>query len=147
MRPTPPLAALLLIVLGCTREDGPSSSTADSAGGGTIVISVGGDPDGLFPPVHSTTTGKAVSDQTYDHLADLGPELNTVGDAGFTPRLAKSWRRSPDSLSIEFQLDPRARWHDSRPVRASDVVFTHALYKDSATASPTAPLIASIDSV
>jgi peptide/nickel transport system substrate-binding protein len=147
MRENPPLAALLLIALACTAGDQPSSSTADSAKGGTVVISVGGDPDGLFPPIHATATGKAVSDQTYDHLADLGPELNTVGDAGFTPRLAKSWRWSPDSLSIEFQLDQRARWHDGRPVRASDVVFTHALYKDPATASPTAPLIGSIDSV
>src|SRR5687768_15550967 len=147
MRQIPPLAALLLTALACTTADQPSSSTADTARGGTVVISVGGDPDGLFPPIHATTTGKAVSDQTYDHLADLGPELNTVGDAGFTPRLAKSWRWSPDSLSIEFQVDPRARWHDGRPVRASDVAFTHALYKDPATASPTAPLIASIDSV
>ena len=33
------------------------------------------------------------------------------------------------------------------PVHASDVAFTYALYKDSATASPSAPLIADIDSV
>jgi peptide/nickel transport system substrate-binding protein len=147
MRQTARLAVLLLIALGCTGADRSSSSTADSARGGTVVIAVGGDPDGLFPPTLSTTTGKAVTDQTYDHLADLGPELNTVGDAGFQPRLAQSWRWSPDSLSIEFHLDPRARWHDGMPVRASDVVFTHALFKDTATASPTAPLIASIDSV
>jgi peptide/nickel transport system substrate-binding protein len=147
MRHTARLTALLLIALGCSADVRSSSSTADSARGGTIVIAVGGDPDGLFPPVHTTTTGKAVTEQIYDHLADLGSDLNTVGDAGFSPRLAKSWRWSPDSLSIAFTLDPQARWHDGAPVRASDVAFTYALYKDSATASPTAPLIANIDSV
>jgi peptide/nickel transport system substrate-binding protein len=147
MRHTARLAALLLIALGCSADDRSSSSTADSARGGTVVIAVGGDPDGLFPPVLATTTGRAITEQIYDHLADLGSDLNTVGDAGFSPRLAKSWRWSLDSLSIEFTLDPSARWHDGTPVRASDVAFTYALYKDSATASPTAPLIANIDSV
>jgi peptide/nickel transport system substrate-binding protein len=147
MGKTAPLTALLLIAFACTGKDRASSSAADSASGGTVVISVGGDPDGLFPPLLSTTTGRAVTEQTYDHLADLGPALNTVGDAGFQPRLAQSWSWSPDSLSIAFHLDPRARWHDGVPVRASDVAFTYALYMDSATASPVAPLIASIDSV
>jgi peptide/nickel transport system substrate-binding protein len=147
MRIKAPFAVLLLIALGCSTDDRSSSSTADSASGGTVVIAVGGDPDGLFPPVLTTTTGKAVTEQIYDHLADLGSDLNTVGDAGFSPRLARSWRWSPDSLSIAFNLDPRARWHDGAPVRAADVAFTYGLYKDSATASPTAPLIANIDSV
>lgn len=147
MRRTLPLGATLLVVLACTADDRSSSSTADSASGGTIVISVGGDPDMLFPPLLSTVTGRAVTEQVYDHLADLRSTLNTAGDAGFEPRLAKSWTWAPDSLSIAFHLDPRARWHDGAPVRASDVAFTHALYKDSATASPVAPLIASIDSV
>lgn len=147
MRQTAPLAALLLIALACTGKDQLSSSAADSANGGTVVISVGGDPDVLFPPLSSTVTGRAVTEQTYDHLADLKPGLNTVGDAGFEPRLAKSWSWAPDSLSIEFHLDPLARWHDGSPVRASDVAFTHALYKDSATGSHLAPLIATIDSV
>lgn len=147
MRHTALLAAVLLIALGCSADDRSSPSTADSARGGTVVIAVGGDPDGLFPPVLATTTGRAVTEQIYDHLADLGSDLNTVGDAGFSPRLAKSWRWSADSLSIAFTLDPSARWHDGTPVRASDVAFTYGLYKDSATASPTAPLIANIDSV
>jgi peptide/nickel transport system substrate-binding protein len=147
MRQTAQLAALFLIALACTGKDQPASSTADSVNGGTVVISVGGDPDILFPPLSSTVTARAVTEQTYDHQADIEPGLKTVGDAGFEPRLAKSWTWAPDSLSIEFHLDPRARWHDGSPVRASDVAFTHALYKDSATASPTAPLIASIDSV
>jgi peptide/nickel transport system substrate-binding protein len=146
MRPLAPIAAVVSIALACQGGDGSSSADAASPGG-TIVISTGGDPDVLFPPLLATVAARQVSELVYDHLADLGNSLNTAGDAGFEPRLAKSWSWSPDSLSIEFHLDPRAHWHDGVPVRASDVAFTYALYKDSATASPSAPLIASIDSV
>jgi hypothetical protein len=107
MRQTTLLAAILLIALGCTSDDQSSASTADTARGGTVVISVGGDPDGLFPPMLTTTTGKAVTEQIYDHLADLGADLNTVGDAGFSPRLAKSWRWSTGFALDRFQ--PRSK--------------------------------------
>ena len=47
-----------------------------------------------------------------------------MGDKGFTPRLAKKWTWAPDSMSIAFSLDPRARWHDGKPVTANDVRYT-----------------------
>src|SRR6476659_3963684 len=148
MRQLAPVAALLLIALACDGDkQAPSSENAAAAPGGTVVISSGGEPDVLFPPLTATTTGQQITDLVYDHLADLGTSLNTVGDEGFTPHLAKIWTWSPDSLSIQFHLDPRAKWHDGLPVRASDVAFTYAIYTDSATASPRAPLVASIDSV
>ncbi len=147
MRQLAPLAALLLIALACEGSKQPASSSETSATGGTVVISSGGEPDVLFPPLTATITGRQITDLVYDHLADIGNSLNTVGDAGFEPHLAKSWTWSPDSLSIQFHLDPLAKWHDGVPVRASDVAFTYGIYKDSATASPSAPLIASIDSI
>ena len=147
MRRLAPLAAVLIAV-SCKGDERTASTTADSASaGGTVVISTGGDPDLLMPPLVASYLGHQVSEMVYDHLADLGNNLNTVGDAGFKPHLATSWTWSPDSLSIAFLLDPRARWHDGKSARALDVAFTYALYKDSSTASPSAPLIASIDSV
>ena len=47
----------------------------------------------------------------------------TAGDRGFVPMLARSWTRR-DSVTLVFDLDPRARWHDGAPVTARDVVFT-----------------------
>jgi len=142
------LAVAVLTAIACDSGKTDGSSAANNGPtGGTIVISVAGDPDVLFPPLLTSLPARQVSELVYDHLADLGPSLNTTGDTGFQPRLAKSWSWSPDSLSITFHLDPDARWHDGLPVRASDVAFTYALYKDSATASPSAPLIAAIDSV
>jgi peptide/nickel transport system substrate-binding protein len=134
----------LFALAACSEDQSPSSSGAT---GGTLVISVGGDPETLLPPLASTTTGQIIGDLVYDRLAEIGDSLNTVGDLGFQPRLAKTWKWSDDSLAIEFHLDPDAKWHDGNPVRASDVAFTWRLYTDSANASPFAVSLSGIDSV
>jgi peptide/nickel transport system substrate-binding protein len=137
----------LAVLLGGCDAGTSRSADARADAGGTLVIATAGDADFLFPSLTFTGMGRAVSDLVFDKLAEIGPELNTVGDKGFTPRLARSWDWSPDSLSIAFHLDPRARWHDGRPVRASDVRFSFDVTRDPAVASPLAPLIAGIDSV
>jgi peptide/nickel transport system substrate-binding protein len=52
--------------------------------------------------------------------------------------LAEKWERV-DSLTWRFHLRPSARWHDGRPVTASDVAFSFDAFSDStfdATARP-----------
>ena len=71
----------------------------------------------------TTVANQDVADQLFLRLADLGPGLMTAGDRGFVPMLARSWTRR-DSLTLVFELDPRARWHDGAPVTARDVLFT-----------------------
>lgn len=115
--------------------------------GGTIVISTAADADILFPPLTFTTQGKQVVDQVFDNLADVGAGLNTVGDAGFTPRLADGWRWSPDSSWVAFHINPGARWHDGAKVSAYDVRYTFALVKDTSLASPMAGNLDNVDSV
>lgn len=88
-----------------------------------------------------------VEAQLFEKLAEVGMGLNTVGDVGFTPVLATGWTWAPDSLSIAFHIDPKARWHDGVPVTANDVRFTWQVDADSATGSVVRPLIQSIDSV
>jgi peptide/nickel transport system substrate-binding protein len=146
MRKTFVPLGLLAFLSGCdANTSGSADARADA--GGTLVIATAGDADFLFPSLTFTSAGRAVSDVVFDKLAEIGPELNTIGDKGFTPRLARSWDWSSDSLSIAFHLDPRARWHDGRPVRASDVKFSFDVTRDSAVGSPIAPLIAGIDSI
>ena len=126
----------------CSREAGVSAGT-----GGSVIIAAAGDADNLFPPLTMTGQGRQVVDQIFDYLADIGPSLNTIGDRGFTPRLADSWKWAPDSASIAFHIDPRARWHDGKPVTASDVRFTFRLLTDTALGSPIAANLSGIDSV
>lgn len=113
----------------------------------TLVIAVAGDADYLFPPLVTTNAGRAISDQIFEPLADVGDSLNVIGDVGFVPRLADSWTWAADSLSIAFHLNQLAYWHDGRPVRAEDVRFTYGLYENPELNAPTAPLLTNIDSV
>jgi peptide/nickel transport system substrate-binding protein len=126
---------------------GPNTGAGSTGVGGTVVIATGADAETLFPPLAQGLTARQVVDLVFEPLAELGADLNTVGDAGFRPRLARAWRWAPDSLSIAFALDPRARWHDGAPVTAEDVRFTFAVYRDSAVASPAAADVAGVDSV
>jgi peptide/nickel transport system substrate-binding protein len=134
------MALLCAVLCACGTESGKRA-------GGTVVIAAGGDPDALIPSLVQTTTAAEIVDMIYDRLADIGDSLNIVGDGGFTPRLADRWAWSQDSLSISFHINPNARWHDGQPVRSGDVRFTIASTKDSTLGSPTASVIANIDSV
>ncbi len=124
-----------------------SACSTDKRVGGTIVISSAADADILFPPLTLTLQGKQIVDQVFDNLADIGPALNTVSDAGFTPRLSDRWRWGPDSVSVAFHINPRARWHDGAPVTAEDVRYTFQLVKDTSLASPLSSSLENVDSV
>lgn len=140
-------AALLGAVLLGACGDRASSRASDSSAGGTVVIASTVDADFLFPPLVAGVQGKQITDMLYDPLAEVGADLNTVGDRGFHPRLARAWRWAADSLSIAFELDPDARWHDGQPVRAADVRFTYRIFTDSAVGSPAATNLRNVDSV
>ena len=63
------------------------------------------------------------------------------------PSLADSWTWAPDSMSIAFHLDPKARWHDGVPVRAADVVYSYRVNTSKVLGTPVGPLLENIDSV
>lgn len=134
----------LTLALLCACGDGGARS---ASGGGTLVISTGGDPDVLVPALAGRIQSAQIVDLVYDRLAEIGDSLNTLGDAGFQPRLADRWTWAKDSLSIAFHLNPAAKWHDGQPVRSNDVRFTLMTTKDSTLGSSNAALITNIDSV
>jgi peptide/nickel transport system substrate-binding protein len=136
--------ALFLFIGGCT-EKAPGTGAADT--GGTLVIATTADPGTLFPPFGITTQAKQISEQIYDYLADVGPDLNTRNEKGFRPALSDRWRWSGDSLLLAFHLNPRAKWHDGRDVTARDIQFTFALNKNPALAGRLSTELANIDSV
>ena len=102
---------------------------------GTVVFAAIGRPVSLLPPVTDQALDRDIFGQLFLKLADVGQDLNTVGDAGFVPQLADRWTWR-DSLTLAFHLDPRARWQDGTPVTARDVAFTFGAYTDSALDSP-----------
>ena len=87
----------------------------------------------LMEGPQNTLANYEIADHLFLRLAGVGPGLVTAGDRGFVPLLAKSWTRR-DSLTLMFELDPRARWHDGAPVTARDVTFTFRRARDSTIA-------------
>ncbi len=136
--------AMLAALAACGTD---TKAPAGSTSGGTMVIVTPAEPRTLFPPRASGTQDLAVVASIFDRLAEIGPDLSTLGDAGFAPRLATSWDWAADSLSIAFRLDPKARWHDGAPVRAEDVRYTFHVYMSDAVASEMRSLLGNIDSV
>jgi peptide/nickel transport system substrate-binding protein len=136
-----------LVLAGCRDVQQPQAAAGPNDVGGTMVIASPDEPATLLPPLQARIIEKQVTDLLFDRLAEIGDDLNTVGEKGFRKQLAERWEYSPDSLSIVFHLNPRARWHDGVPVRASDVRYSVALMKNPAFGSPGLPLVTNVDSV
>lgn len=135
----------LALVLGACTEHPPGTGPDDV--GGTLVISTTADPGTLFPPFVVTGQAKQITEQIYDYLADVGPDLDTRNEKGFRPGLSDRWRWSNDSLMLAFHINPAAKWHDGRDVTARDIQFTFALNKNPALAGRLGTELANIDSV
>jgi len=134
------IALCVVAVAACRgRDAGPT--------GGILVVSSGADAETLFPPLTVGSQGRAVTELIYDKLADIGPALNTIGDVGFVPKLARAWEWSRDSLTITFHLNPHARWHDGQPVTARDVQYAFKVWTDSAVGAAQRSALASVDSI
>ena len=135
---------LLLVATACERA--PSSAGTDTSSfGGTLVAAIHTEVGQVLPPAIQQIEQKLVADQIFEPLAWLGDQSRTDGD--FRPALADSWTWERDSLVIAFHLNPKARFHDGVPVRASDVRFTHSLYMDPALGAQESEALAHIDSV
>jgi peptide/nickel transport system substrate-binding protein len=137
----------LLVLTACTRDQAETAGLAAGELGGTVVVSTPAEPDNLMPPITKSVSGLQVEDLVFERLAVIGASLNTVGDTDFTPALASRWDWASDSLSVAFHLDTAARWHDGARVRAQDVAFTFAVYRDPKTGAPAAAQLGNIDSV
>jgi peptide/nickel transport system substrate-binding protein len=137
------LLLCVLMLFACVGTESPSGAPT----GGTLVISTGADPDILMPSLLSSVLAAQITDLVYDRLAVIGDSLSILNDDGFTPRLADRWTWGADSLTIAFHIDPRAKWHDGKPVRSSDVRFTFQSSTDSTLGSQVKALLSNIDSV
>jgi peptide/nickel transport system substrate-binding protein len=48
---------------------------------------------------------------------------------GYIPALAREWSYDAAKMAFTFKLQPKAKWHDGKPVTAEDVVFTLDYFK------------------
>jgi peptide/nickel transport system substrate-binding protein len=139
---------LCVCLVAGTAAAAAAQSSSDSRN--SIVIVTG---QQATVPIPTLMEGAAASvgnlelaDQLFLRLAGLAPTMLTAGDRGFVPLLARSWTRR-DSVTLVFELDPRARWQDGVPVTARDVVFTFRRAQDPSVAPRLATLLQHITSV
>src|SRR5436309_12817993 len=136
------LVVLAVVTLaGCERRGGCTGAYC-----GTLINAAVAEPPTLLPPSSENVVAGDIGEQLFLKLADVGMSENTLGDEDFQPLLAQTWEWD-GPLTLVFHLDPRARWHDGRPVTAADVEFPFNAYTDSAVASPYRPKLHRIASV
>jgi peptide/nickel transport system substrate-binding protein len=136
-----------LATLSTVHSAGAQSTPSRSA---SIVIVTGQQPTMPIPTLMegaaSSLGNMELADQLFLRLAELGPTLLTAGDRNFVPVLARSWTRR-DSVTLAFDLDPRARWQDGAPITARDVVFTFGRARDASIAPKLSQLLRHVTSV
>lgn len=111
-----------------------------------VTLITGGEPELPIPGLITTTANQDVADQLFLRLAVPGATITTAGDQGWVPQLASKWTRR-DPLTLAFDLNPKARWHDGRPVVAEDVVFAFGRARNPALSPALASLLTTVASV
>jgi peptide/nickel transport system substrate-binding protein len=130
---------LLLLMTACA-----AAPVTAQAGPRRLVIAIGQPVTNIVPTLYGTTAAAQVSDLVFLRLGRYGG--TSFGDHAALPELAKSWTRR-DSLTLAFDLDPRARWHDGTPVTSRDVVFSFARARDPKVAASLAAVLVDIAAV
>ncbi|MCL6450258.1 MAG: hypothetical protein K6T75_03075 [Acetobacteraceae bacterium] len=106
----------------------PPAPEAGPVQGGTLVVAVPQDPDGLDPH-------KTVAAATFEISVNIYDTLIAVDAGGnLQPGLAASWTSSPDGLTWTFKLRPDIYFHNGRKLVASDVKASFERILDPATA-------------
>src|SRR6185503_19616156 len=121
-RPAAAIAALALILAGCSPVDSkPStqSSTADNRApkaGGTLQVALSAEPDALDPTTARTLVGRTVFTSICEKLYDIDNKLNIV------PQLAAGMPEvSADGLSVAIKLRSGVKFADGTPLDATAV--------------------------
>jgi len=103
----------------------------DAPKGGSITYCVVGSFDNLNPFILKSlrTTARGMMDTIYGNLV-FEPLMQRNYDEPFSlyGLLADSADMDAERKSIEFHLDPRAKWSDGQPVTPEDVLFTYDVF-------------------
>ena len=130
---------LLLLMTACW-----AVPVAAQAAPRRLVIAIGQPVTNIVPTLSRSSAVLQVSDLVFLRLGRYGG--TSFGDRAAVPELAKGWSRR-DSLTLVFDLDPRARWHDGTAVTSRDVVFSFARARDPKLAPSLASLLVDVSAV
>lgn len=114
----------------------------------TLTVASGSDISGVNELLASATRqlDQDVLGAMFLRLAREQPDFQQHPPT-FAPRLARSWKPSPDRLALTFHLRDDVLWSDGVPVTADDVRFTWQAQTSSDVAWPNSYLKESIRDV
>lgn len=108
-------------------------ANADAPKGGEITYCVVGTFDNLNPFILKSlrTTARGMIDTIFGNLV-FEPLMQRNFNEAFSlyGLLAETVDMSADRKSIEFHLNPKARWSDGKPVTPEDVLFTYDIFTE-----------------
>jgi peptide/nickel transport system substrate-binding protein len=127
----------LLVVLGMSAvtfwQSGISAqqyNAAVASEGGVYTEGVNGALDNFNPLYATTPAERAASRLIFASLLTYDDKNDLVGE------LAEHWHADASGRVYTMKLRANAKWQDSLPVTADDVLFTFNLIKDADTRSP-----------
>ena len=109
--------------------------------GGTLVVGMSQDLPGLDPHPSTSTITYQVLSLVYQGLVDFDRDLK------IKPVLAESWTTSADGKTWTFKLRKGVKFHNGRPLTASDVKFSLDRILDPKTAARGKGALGIIESV
>lgn len=98
--------------------------------GGELIEGIIGGARFINPLLAMSDADKDMSFLIYSGLMKVSP------DGSLSKDLAESYTISPDGLTYDFVINPKAVFHDGEPVTADDVIFTITKAQDPSLKSP-----------
>src|SRR5947209_3671720 len=120
-------------------------SEKGAAGGGvtdknTLTIALTASPTNLDSRVGNDNPSGRMFDLIYSGLIKVTPAMD------YAPDLAEKWE-TPDDKTIVFHLNPSAKFHNGRAVKAADVKWTYDSLMAPNFASPKKSGYAAVDQI
>ncbi|MGI2033909.1 ABC transporter substrate-binding protein [Rhizobium panacihumi] len=98
--------------------DGGFAAAEEPVSGGTLKIVYFPEPTQLVAINTSAGGPQFIGSKIFDGLLSYDYDLNPK------PNLAREWSISADGLDYVFHLQPKAKFHDGKPVTSADVAFS-----------------------
>ena len=121
------LVILILLLTGCdgTMPAQKNSNAAPPVDSGILTIADPAGDWGFPSPFLHYQRGPG-----YIRMSLLFDTLIWKDSKGFVPALAEKWEISADGRTYRFLLRKNVKWHDGKPFKAADVVFTFRYLKE-----------------
>lgn len=100
------------------------AAPSDVKDGGSLTVLSNSAINSLNPAVQSGVATAMPASQVFSSLLMADDQWH------FHPYLAESWQKSDDGLSYTFKLNPKALFHDGKPVTSADVAFSIMAVKE-----------------